>query len=165
MREYIQKLTVVTVYKLDESGQEVWQYPARLLARQANFVRLEANFNRDDMDLGFATFKRGDRFVEYFYTDRWYNIFAVYDRDGAGLMGWYCNLCRPAVIEEIGGGKTAVYCEDLALDLWVPPDASAPLILDEEEFATLAISAAERQQAQQALKQLLSLAQQNQLPR
>jgi uncharacterized protein len=87
----------VTVYKLDERGQEVWQYPARLVAR-GPILWLEANFNREDMDLGFATFRRGDRFVEYFYTDRWYNVFAVYDRDGEGLKGWYCNVCRPAVI-------------------------------------------------------------------
>jgi uncharacterized protein len=150
----------VTVYKLDERGQKVWQYPARLLAQGGSFVRLEASFNRDDMELGFATFKRGDRFIEYFYTDRWYNIFAVYDRDSEALKGWYCNVCRPAVIED-----DAVYSEDLALDLWHTPGQSYPLILDEDEFAALEISPHDRQQARQALNQLTHLAQQNQLPR
>jgi uncharacterized protein len=161
-------LSDVTVYKLDERGQEVWQYPARLLERTADFVRLEASFNREDMDLGFATFRRGDRFVEYFYTDRWYNIFAVYDRDGEGLKGWYCNICRPAVIKDIAGTEpveAAVYCEDLALDLWHAPGESHPLVLDEAEFAALDIPPADRQQARQALKQLIQLAHENRLPR
>ncbi|MFO7540131.1 MAG: DUF402 domain-containing protein [Chloroflexota bacterium] len=149
----------VIVYKLNEKGEEVWQYPARLMARGVGYVRLEATFNRDDMDLGFTTFKRGDRFIEYFYTNRWYNIFAVYDRENGELKGWYCNVCRPAVIE-----GTAVYCEDLALDLWHAPDLLHPLVLDEEEFAALAIPPADRQQARQALNQLIHLAQQNKLP-
>jgi len=145
---------------LDERGQEVWQYPARLVERTADFVRLEASFNRDDMDLGFTTFKRGDRFVEYFYTNRWYNVFAVYDRDDVALKGWYCNVCRPAVFK-----GDAVYCEDLALDLWHTPNQSQPLVLDEAEFASLDIPPADRQHARQALKQLIQLAHENKLPR
>ncbi len=73
-------MTDLTVYKLDEIGREVWQYPATLLERTRSMVKLEAPFNRDDMDLGYTTFARGDRFVEYFYSDRWYNLFAIYDR-------------------------------------------------------------------------------------
>ncbi|MCP5097166.1 MAG: DUF402 domain-containing protein, partial [Chloroflexi bacterium] len=103
-----------TVYKLDENGREVLNYPATLLERSETHIKLEAFFSRDNMDLGFAVFKKKDRFVEYFYTDRWYNIFAIYDRDDGQFKGWYCNICRPSVV-----GETAVYCEDLALDFWV----------------------------------------------
>lgn len=140
------------VYKLDEHGRTVWQYPAQVLERGENYVRLEAFFNRDDTDLGFATFKRGDRFVEYFYSDRWYNIFAVYDRDDGALKGWYCNICRPAVL-----GETAVHCEDLALDLWVTSDGETTL-LDEDEFAALDLPESEQNAAQSALKTLQNLA-------
>lgn len=107
----------VTVYKLDHDGREVWQYPARVLARAPHHVRLEAFFNRDDTDLGYVVFKRGDRFIETFYDDRWYNVFAVYDRDDGELKGWYCNICRPAEIT-----ASAVRCDDLALDIWVTPE-------------------------------------------
>lgn len=140
------------VYKLNEHGRTVWQYPAQVLERGPNFVRLEAFFNRDDADFGFATFKRGDRFVEYFYSDRWYNIFAVYDRDDGALKGWYCNICRPAVI-----GDTAVHCEDLALDLWVTPTSQTTL-LDEDEFAALDLPESEQNAAQSALQTLQTLA-------
>ena len=52
-------LKELTVFKLDENGEHVWQYPALELERDDHSVRLEAFFNRDDLDLGFATFARG----------------------------------------------------------------------------------------------------------
>lgn len=151
-------MTQITVYKLDENGNEVWQYPARVLERGTDFVRLEATFDRPDMDLGFATFKLGDRFVEYFYSDRWYNLFAVYDGDDGRFKGWYANVCRPARIE-----ATAVRCEDLALDLWIAPDGQITL-LDEADFETLPLTPPERAQSRAAVQQLWSLAQKGRLP-
>ena len=61
-------LTNFIVYKLDHTGREVWQYPARVLEQGPNHVRLEAFFNRDDVDLGYTLFKRGDRFIESHYA-------------------------------------------------------------------------------------------------
>ncbi|WP_374686005.1 DUF402 domain-containing protein [Promineifilum sp.] len=149
---------MITVYKLDDAGREVWQYPARVLERDAHGVRLEAFFNRDDMELGYATFKRGDRFVEYFYTDRWYNLFAVYDRDDGALKGWYANICRPAEI-----GEATVRGDDLALDLWITPEGQVT-VLDEEEYVALPLSSEERQQADAAVSDLHLMAQQGTLP-
>ena len=147
-----------TVYKLDHRGREVWRYPARVLARGAHSIRLEAFFNRDDTPVATATFKRGDRFVETFYSDRWYNVFAVYDRDDGALKGWYANVCRPA---QIKAGD--LRCDDLALDVWVSP-AGVTTVLDEDEFAALPLSAAERARAEEARRQLLALAQNGRLP-
>lgn len=149
----------LTVYKLDENGRQVWDYPARELGRDSNSVRLEAFFNRDDLDLGFATFARGDRFVEHFYDDRWYNVFAVHHGNSDALKGWYCNICRPALL-----GEAAIRCQDMALDLWVAPDGS-PLVLDEEEFAELQITAEEQASCMHALGELLRLAENGALPR
>ncbi len=149
----------ITVFKLDHNGREVWQYPATVVERGPDYVRLEALFNRDDMDLGYAVFKRGDRFVEYFYTDRWYNTFAVYDRDDGALKGWYCNICRPAEISE-----ATVRCDDLALDAWIDPDGGFRL-LDEDEFKALDLSAGEKAQALVAVEQLRQLAASARLPR
>jgi uncharacterized protein len=151
-------LTTITVYKLDHLGHEIWQYPARVLARESNSICLEASFNRDDMDLGYTVFRRGDRFIETFYNDRWYNVFAVYDRDSQERKGWYCNLCRPAKI-----GEKAVWCEDLALDVWVTPDRKI-LILDEVEYAEIDLAPHERQASQQALADLLKLGKDGRLP-
>jgi hypothetical protein len=147
-----------TVLKLDDRGREVWRYPARAFARDHSSITLEAYFNRDDVDLGYAIFKRGDRFIETFYTDRWYNVFAVYDRDDGRLKGWYCNICRPAVIT-----ADAVRCDDLALDVWVAPDGVVT-VLDEDEFAALALNAADRAGALAALETLQGLAAEWALP-
>lgn len=151
-------MSKVVVYKLDEGGREVWQYPASVLERGAHTIRLEAFFNRDELNLGFAIFKRGDRFIETFYNDRWYNVFAVYDRDDQQLKGWYCNICRPAE-----WGDTAIRCQDLALDMWVAP-GQEPVILDVDEFEALLLSDADRQECLLALQELQQLAHTNQLP-
>jgi predicted RNA-binding protein associated with RNAse of E/G family len=139
------------VYKLNEQGETVWQYPAEVLERGPDFVRLEAFFNRDDMDLGFATFKRGDRFVEYFYSDRWYNIFQMHDVDDDHLTGWYCNITRPAVIT-----PDTITADDLALDVFVAP-TGAITVLDEDEFAALPLDDTTRARAQRALAELREL--------
>lgn len=149
----------VTVYKLDAHGNEVWRYPATVLERSDQAIRLEAYFNREDTDLGYATFYQGDRFVEQFYCDRWYNVFAVYNADGRLFRGWYCNICRPAEITQ-----AAVRCDDLALDVWVTPDGVAT-VLDEDEFAALDLPATDRQAALAALEQLLQKAKRGALPR
>ena len=149
----------ITVYKLDHNGREVWQYPATELERGPHFIRLEASFNRHDMDLGYVVFKRGDRFIETFYSDRWYNVFAIYDRDDNRLKGWYCNICRPAEISD-----TTVRCDDLALDVWIDP-SGAHTLLDEDEFNAIGLPAAERAKALEAISQLIPLGSSNRLPR
>ena len=77
------------------------------------------------------TLKRNDRFVETFYSDRWYNIFEIYDRDDDHFKGWYCNIGKPAIIED-----DFVSYVDLALDLWVSADGTQT-VLDEDELEEL----------------------------
>ena len=148
------------VYKLDAAGHEVWNYTGKILSQDEATIRLEAKFNRDDYDLGYTVFKRNDNFIEYFYRDRWYNVFAIYDRDDGQLKGWYCNVCRPSTWDEKG-----LWCEDLELDVWVPNGPGQPLILDEDEFAALNLPEAERTAAAEALVQILQLAKEGNLPR
>lgn len=147
------------VRKLNSDNQEVWRYLADAYTFLPDGVRLEARFRRADLPTPYTTFKQGDRFVEYFYTDRWYNVFAVYDRDDARLKGWYCNLSRPAQVAHNG-----LHYADLALDVWVTPQGEC-LLLDEEEFAAQPLSATEQAQVQQALEQIQHLAQTGRLPR
>ncbi len=149
----------ITILKLDHHGREVWRYPGRVLARDAHTIRLEGFYNRDDATVGYAVFKRGDRLVETFYSDRWYNVFAVYDRDDGALKGWYCNVTRPATIT-----ADAVSSDDLALDVWVSP-GGAVTVLDEDEFAALELSEADRAAAEDALRQLIRLAESGLLPK
>ncbi|MBC8076741.1 MAG: DUF402 domain-containing protein [Chloroflexales bacterium] len=104
-------------------------YTGELLARDDAHILLRALWHDPPKDLGFVQLVPGDVFYEHFYANRWYNIFEIRAANGA-LKGWYCNVTRPAVF-----GNHYVESEDLELDLFVPPDRAAPLVLDEDEFA------------------------------
>lgn len=142
----------MVVHKLDESGVEQWTYPGQVLEQAAEFVRLEARFDRGQVTVGPLVISPGDRFVEQFYFDRWYNIFEIFESESGKFKGWYCNITRPAWIE-----GQALYAEDLALDLVVLPDGDFA-VLDEDEFDRLELSPAERRQARMALDGLLEQA-------
>jgi predicted RNA-binding protein associated with RNAse of E/G family len=138
----------ITVTKRNPEGQVTWQYQGRLLRREPDAVVLEARFNRPDMPFMGTVLKEGDRFLETFFTDRWYNIFEIYDREDGRMKGWYCNIGRPAVLD----GGTVSYV-DLALDLWISPDGRQT-VLDEDEFASLELDPGTRANALAALEEL-----------
>ncbi len=142
------KVSRITVRKLDLAGNVTWQYDGRILQQKPNAVVLEAHFNRADMPFLDVTLKEKDRFVETFYSDRWYNIFEIYDRDDGKLKGWYCNIGRPAMF----AAGTVSYV-DLALDLWVSPDGKQT-VLDEDEFDALQLEEQDRNRALKALREL-----------
>src|SRR5258706_5936365 len=119
------------IQKKNLAGEVVFQYEGEVIKREGNFITLEAFFNRDDMDFMNVILKKGDRFVETFYMDRWYNIFEIFDRDSRELKGWYCNIGKPAIIDD----QTISYV-DLALDLWIAADGEQT-VLDEDELDTL----------------------------
>jgi len=141
----------VTVRKLNPNGEPVWSYSGVVLERGPEHVRLEARFNRETMELGYTTFETGDRFVEWFFADRWYNIFEVHSAKDDRIKGWYCNVARPAHIED-----NTVSAVDLALDVWIGTDGSIR-VLDEDEFAGLNLADADRDSALRALVELKEL--------
>ncbi len=138
----------IVVLKLDHEGRELLRYEGEVLRRDTQHVCLRAVFQHDDMAFGHITFSRGDVFTEWFYSDRWYNVFRIEDGAGGALKGWYCNITRPAQI-----GRDVVSAEDLALDLFVAPDGSSRL-LDEDEFAELGLSPPDEMAARRAVAQL-----------
>ena len=149
----------IKVQKKNPAGEVTYQYEGVLLERNENWIKLEAFFDRKDMPFQDVVFKTGDRFVEYYYSDRWYNIFAVYDKDDGNIKGWYCNIGMPAVIED---GIVAYV--DLALDLWVSADGRQT-VLDEEEFEKLRIDEEMRAGALMGLEELRFLFQQKNPPK
>jgi len=148
----------VTVVKLDHRAKEKWRYDGLVLARETSSITVEAVYDQADEDLNSLSLRKGDRFVERHYADRWYNVFAVYDGTSGRLKGWYCNITRPARID-----GDQVSAEDLALDLIVRPDGSWT-VLDEEEFEAQALSAPDRTNALAALAELKGLAQASEGP-
>jgi uncharacterized protein len=149
----------ITVIKRNQSGEEVMRYEGVILQKELRVVVLEARFNRADMPFMGITFKQGDRFVETYYTDRWYNIFEIHDRDDDQIKGWYCNIGRPAIFET----DDRLSYVDLALDLWIAVDGTQT-VLDEEEFAALSLDADTKYRARAALMDLQTLFSGNKTP-
>jgi uncharacterized protein len=140
----------IIVSKRNEHNQETWRYEARLLEHKNGCIVLEAIFDREDTNLHGMLLTKGDRFIETYYTHRWYNIFEIHAKEDNRLRGWYCNIGRPAEFD----GQVLSYI-DLALDLLVFPDGRQ-VILDEDEFAELEISVQVRKRALEAMEKLQS---------
>lgn len=149
----------IVVHKLDADGREVWRYDGRVLSRTESAVVLEATFDRERTRIGPITIEPGDRFVETFYADRWFNVFAIHRGEQGGLKGWYVNIARPARIE-----SGHVYQEDLALDLVVSADLTQIQVLDNEEFEALDLTPREASQARRTLTHLLTKADRGEPP-
>ena len=148
----------IKVQKKNPAGEVTYEYEGVLLSRDENSITLEALFDREDMPFMDTFLKKGDRFVEHYYTDHWYNVFAVYDRDNGELKGWYCNVGEPAVIED-----SLVSYVDLALDLWVSANGKQT-VLDEDEFEKLDLNEELSASALSGLNELKRLFENNKPP-
>ena len=142
-------MTPITVIKRNLRGEETWRYTGLILRREPDALILEARFNRPDMPFQGILLKENDRFVETYFTDCWYNVYEIHDRDDDRIKGWYCNISRPAILE----ADDRLSYVDLALDLWVTSDGEQ-VVLDEDEFAALDLDADTRSRAQKALEEL-----------
>src|SRR5689334_18311581 len=148
----------IKVQKKNLAGEVTYQYDGEQLRRDDHSVTLEALFDRADMPFMDTVLKTGDRFVETYYTDRWYNIFAIHEDESEKIKGWYCNIAKPAVIED-----GVVSYVDLALDLWVSADGKQT-VLDEDEFEALGLDEKLRISALKGLDELKSLFKNNNPP-
>ena len=147
----------VTVDKLNLAGEVTVTWTGRVLRRDEREVVLEAIFTHSARDLGYVRMGPGDRFVEHYYTDRWYNVFAIYNAGDGVFKGWYCNITRPAEISAEPDGGLRVRAVDLALDYFRQPGGSE-FILDEDEFSDLSLDEVETGQARAALAELRAMA-------
>jgi hypothetical protein len=138
----------VRVQKKNPAGEVTYEYEGMLLERGEHAITIEALFDRHDMPFMDVVFKTGDRFVEYYFTDRWYNIFAIHDREDERIKGWYCNIGMPA---EYNDGIVSYV--DLALDLWVSVDGTQT-VLDEDEFEAMNLDEPLRSGALKGLEDL-----------
>ncbi len=146
--------SVITVIKCNHDRQETWRYTGKVLDYKPDEVILEALFNRPDrpfLDLALAY---GDRFIEIYYTQHWYNVYEIHSGQNGPVKGWYCNISLPAEFDLVTGVVTYI---DLALDLWVYPDGRQ-VVLDEDEFTALRLPESTTQQARSALSEVQALA-------
>jgi protein associated with RNAse G/E len=142
----------VRAFKYD--GTEHRRWPAFLIKRDGPLLVLDAVFDQEiEHDL-LGTIASGTISTEYYWLDRWYNVFRFSDRNDA-LNSFYCNVSLPASFD----GRVLSYV-DLDIDVLVKPDFSYQ-VLDLEDFDENALAYSYpsdvRENAHAALAELVQL--------
>ena len=151
----------ITVRVLKYDGTEYRRWDATLARQDGSLIVLDAEFEDDVRHHLLGNIRRGTRTMEYYWLDRWYNIFRFLQSDGATKL-YYCNVNMPPAIS----GAILSYI-DLDIDILVQPDLSYQ-VLDLEEFAANAARfgypEAVKRQANQAVDELVSMIETRQFP-
>jgi uncharacterized protein len=116
---------VVSVLKYD--GLEHRRWPARIARIDGPLLVLDAVFEDEIKHDLLGTISSGTISTEYYWRDRWYNVFRFSDPDDE-LKNYYCNVNQPPSFD----GRVLSYI-DLDIDVLVAPDLTYK-ILDVEDF-------------------------------
>lgn len=141
----------IKIIKQDYLGQNVWEYSGTLLERRENRIIIEAFFDRGETLVDELYLRKGDKFIETYFIDKWFNIYEIQDQQEGTIKAWYCNISFPAEFSD----NTLIY-RDLELDLLVYPDGRQK-VLDMDDFIVLPINSHVRTAALQALNELQEL--------
>ena len=115
----------VRAYKYDGRLHRTWA--AELLRQEKSLVVLDAKFPDEVVHDLLGTIASGTHSLEFYWLNRWYNIFRFAQPNGE-LRNYYCNVNVPPTFAD--GILSYV---DLDLDILVEPDFSYH-ILDREDF-------------------------------
>jgi uncharacterized protein len=155
------KPEAITVRVLKHDGAEYRCWNASLARQEGSLLVLHAAFENDVQHDLLGNISRGTRTIEYYWLDRWYNIFRFLESDGSTKL-FYCNVNMPPAIS--GGVLSYI---DLDIDILVQPDFSYQL-LDLDEFASNTLhygySEPVKRQAQSAIDELISMIETRQFP-
>jgi uncharacterized protein len=119
------KSILVRTYKYDGSEHRSWT--AQVVKQEGSLIVLDARFSDEVVHDLLGTIAVGTHSLEYYWLDRWYNVFRFAQPNGV-LRNYYCNVNVPPVFD----GEVLSYA-DLDLDILVEPDFSYRL-LDLEDF-------------------------------
>jgi protein associated with RNAse G/E len=118
-------LIEVQTFKFNGRPHRSWN--AELIRREESLLILDGMFEVDVQHDLLGTIAGGTHSLEYYWLDRWYNVFRFSQPNGE-LRNYYCNINVPPTFD----GKVLSYV-DLDLDILVAPDFSYQ-VLDVEEF-------------------------------
>ena len=116
---------IVSVLKYDMGEHRRW--PARIATMEGPLLVLDAVFDGEIQHDLLGTISSGTISTEYYWLDRWYNVFRFSDPDRT-LKSFYCNVNTPPLFD----GRVLSYI-DLDIDVLVAPDLTYK-ILDVDDF-------------------------------
>lgn len=151
-REGSQVEVAVRVMKYNGALHRSWR--AQLSRREESLLILDAAFEEEVRHAQLGLIRRGTVSIEYYWLDRWYNVFRFLEPSG-GVRNFYCNVNMPPTFD----GHTLSYV-DLDIDILVSPDLSYE-ILDLDEFEINALRykypAYVRNRARRAVEEIVAL--------
>ena len=117
----------ITVKVLKYDGSDHRQWSGTVSRRDGSLLQLDAAFSIDVSHGLLGQIRQGTRLVEYYWLDRWYNVFRFLNDDGSTRL-FYCNVTTPPKMED----ELLTYI-DLDIDVLARPDLSYQ-VLDADEF-------------------------------
>ena len=143
---------IVRVLKHDGSEHRRWR--GQIARQEASLIVLDAEFDVDVSHHLLGEIKRGTRLIEYYWLNRWYNVFRFLNDDSSTRL-FYCNINKPPAFD----GRSLTYI-DLDIDVIVRSDYSYE-VLDLDEYGANSLrygyTAEEKTNVKKALEELTGL--------
>lgn len=113
--------------KFDQKIRRSWT--CELVERSDSLLVFLGEFDEDITHPGLGEIKRGTISYEYYWLDRWYNVFRFHEPDGS-FRNYYCNINMPPTFE-----NGVLDYVDLDIDVLVWEDAVYEVV-DRADFET-----------------------------
>jgi protein associated with RNAse G/E len=123
----LNKNPVVTINSRKYDGKIHHSWKAKLTKRDTSLFEFVGKFEKEVSHSHIGVIRRGTVSYEFYWLERWYNIFRFHEPDGS-LRNFYCNINMPPQFKD--GILDYV---DLDVDVIVWKDFSRQ-ILDTDEF-------------------------------
>jgi uncharacterized protein len=125
MPEMPRQQITVRSRKYDQSIRRTWT--CALTERRDEIIILVGEFDRDIEHPGLGAISKGTISYEYFWLDRWYNIFRFHEPDGT-FRNYYCNVAMPPTF-----ANGVLDYVDLDIDILVWP-GNKYQVVDRDDF-------------------------------
>jgi protein associated with RNAse G/E len=124
------EIVTINSRKFDGSIGKSWT--CELIEQAGNQLIFVGEFDREISHEHLGVVKRGTISYEYYWLDRWYNIFKFHEPDGS-FRDYYCNINMPPTFE-----NGVLDYVDLDIDILVAQNGTYS-ILDSDEFEENAV--------------------------
>ncbi len=119
--------TKVTINSRKYDGSIHRSWDAELIERKDSLIVLKGVFKKTIEHEHLNVIRRGTLSYEYFWLDRWYNVFRFHEPEG-DFRNFYCNIAMPPKFED-----GVLDFADLDVDILVSQDLEIE-ILDQDEL-------------------------------
>ncbi len=145
--------------KLDGTVCRSWR--ADLIFRSETLLTFIGEFEEEVRHPHLGIIRRGTISYEFYWLDRWYNVFRFHE-PGGELRNFYCNVNMPPTFED-----GVIDYVDLDIDVLVWPNFEYT-VLDRDDFESNAVTYSYSSElitnAEASLEQLLSLVERREFP-